>query len=285
MIALPEIETIRRDLDRELSGLRVKSVEVMDGGSVERSGGAKKFADRLHRAKITGVRRRGLYLVMTTDGEDVLVARLGRGGQLRRHANKDRIEPDTAVVVTFTKSGQLRLVDATGEAELFVAGAESLVEEVPELDGLGIDPLDQPVPWRVFGELLLAHKAKLKVVLTDDRLVVGLGEAYSDEILFAAGLRHDRLTTSLGPQEVRRLHRAMVETLHDAAKHRGATLEDGLYVDVHGQPGGYGEYLNVFKRAGRNGRPCPRCHRPIQKHRFQLHKTNRYTYYCEQCQI
>ena len=73
----------------------------------------------------------------------------------------------------------------------------------------------------------------------------------------------------------------MVETLHDAAKHRGATLDDGYYLDVHGQPGGYEEYLNVFKQAGKNGRPCPRCHRPIQKYRFR----RRWTYYCEQCQI
>ena len=281
MIALPEIETIRRDLDRELSGLRIKSVEVMDTRVTKRSGGAKKFAGRLEKAKITGVRRRGLYLIMSLDSEDVIVAHLGSGGQLRRHANRDQTEPNTALAITFTKSGQLRLVDGAGDAELFLASAEKLVEEVPELEGLGIDPLDQPVPWRMFGQILLAQDAKLKAVLTDDRVVVGLGEMYSDEILFTAGLRYDRLTNSLGPQEVRRLHRAMVETLHDAAKHRGSTLEDGLYVDVHGQPGGYEEYLNVFNQAGRNGRPCPRCHRPIQKYRFR----RRWTYYCEQCQI
>ena len=281
MIALPEIETIRRDLDRELSGLRIKSVEVMATGYAKRSGGVKKFVSRLEKVKIANVRRRGLFLIMGLDSEDVMVARLGSGGQLRRHANRDEVEPNTMVSITFTKSGQLRLVDGTGDAELFLVNAENLVEEVPELDGLGIDPLDQPVPWRMFGEILLAQDAKLKAVLTDDRVVVGLGEMYSDEILFAAGLRFDRLPNSLGPQEVRRLHRAMVETLHDAAKHRGATLEDGLYVDVHGEPGGYEEYLNVFKQAGQKGRPCPRCHRPIQKYRFR----RRWTYYCEQCQI
>lgn len=281
MIALPEIETIRRDLDRELSGLRIKSVEVFETGHAKRSGGAKKFAARLEKMKITNVRRRGLYLIMGLDSEDVMVAHLGSGGQLRRHANRDSIEPNTAVAITFTKSGQLRLVDGTGDATLFLANAEKLIEEVPELGGLGIDPLEQPVPWRMFGEILLAQDAKLKAVLTDDRVVVGLGEMYSDEILFAAGLRFDRLPNSLGPQEVRRLHRAMVETLHDAAKHRGATLEDGFYVDVHGKPGGYEEYLNVFKQAGKDGRPCSRCHRPIQKYRFR----RRWTYYCEQCQI
>ena len=281
MIALPEIETIRRDLDRELSGLRIKSVEVMAAGYAKRSGGVKKFVGRLEKMKITSVRRRGLFLIIGLDSEDVVVAHLGSGGQLRRHANRDEVEPNTMVSITFTKSGQLRLLDGTGDAELFLVNAEKLVEEVPELDGLGIDPLDQPVPWRMFGQMLLAQDAKLKAVLTDDRVVVGLGELYSDEILFAAGLRYDRLPNSLGPQEVRRLHRAMVETLHDAAKHRGATLEDGLYVDVHGEPGGYEEYLNVFKQAGQKGRPCPRCHRPIQKYRFR----RRWTYYCEQCQI
>ena len=281
MIALPEIETIRRDLDRELSGLRIKSIEVMDSGVSKRSGGAKKFVGRLEKVKITNVRRRGLYLIMSLDSDDVMVAQLGSGGQMRRHANRDDIESNTLVSITFTKSGQLRLVDGIGDAELFLAKAERLVEEVPQLEGMGIDPLDQPVPWRMFGQILLAQDAKLKAVLTDDRVVVGLGEMYSDEILFTAGLRFDRLPKSLGPQEVRRLHRAMVETLHDAAKHRGATLEDGHYVDVHGKPGGYEEYLNVFKQAGRDGRPCPRCHRPIQKYRFR----RRWTYYCEQCQI
>lgn len=281
MIALPEIETIRRDLDRELSGLRIKSVEVMESRYAKRSGGPKKFVNRLEKLKITSVRRRGLFLIMGLDSEDVVVAHLGTGGQLRRHANRDEVDPNTALSITFTKSGQLRLVDVPGDAEIFLANAEKLVEEVPELDGLGIDPLDQPVPWRMFGQILLAQDAKLKAVLTDDRVVVGLGEMYSDEILFTAGLRFDRLPNSLGPQEVRRLHRAMVETLHDAAKHRGATLENGHYLDVHGQPGGYEEYLNVFKQAGQKGRPCPRCHRPIQKYRFR----RRWTYYCEQCQI
>ena len=278
MIALPEIETIRRDLDRELSGLRIKSVEVMKSGYAKRSGGPKKFVSRLEKLKITGVRRRGLFLIMSLDSEDVVVVHLGTGGQLRRHANRDEVDPNTAFSIAFTKSGQLRLVDEPGDAEFFLANADKLVEEVPELDGLGIDPLDQPVPWRMFGQILLAQDAKLKAVLTDDRVVVGLGEMYSDEILFAAGLRFDRLSNSLGPQEVRRLHRAMVETLHDAAKHRGATLEDGHYLDVHGQPGGYEEYLNVFKQAGQKGQPC---HRPIQKYRFR----RRWTYYCEQCQI
>ncbi|MXW42588.1 MAG: hypothetical protein F4X48_02710 [Acidimicrobiia bacterium] len=281
MLALPEVETIRRDLDRELSSLRIKSVELLEIGLAKRSGGKKKFVGRLEKAKITGVRRRGLYLMMGLDTGEVLVIHLGAGGQLRRHANRDEIEPNTVVSLTFTKKGQLRLLDQAGDVECIVVRADKLTQTIPELEIMGIDPLDQPVPWRMFGQIVLAQEAKLKAVLTDDRVIVGLGELYSDEILFAAGLRYDRTPNSLGPQELRRLHRAMVEILHDAVKHRGCTLEGSYYVDVHGVPGGYAEYINVFKQSGRNGRPCPRCHRAIQKYRYR----RRWTYYCEQCQI
>ncbi len=281
MLALPEIETIRRDLDRELTGLRIKEVTLTKTALAKRSGGRKKFIDRLQKAKVTGVRRRGLYLIFRLDTDDVLVAHLGTGGQLRRHANRDEVESDTFVTLTFTKNGQLRLVDHVGDAEFFVVLTDKLTTTIPELETMGMDLLDQPVPWQMFGQMLLAQDAKLKALLTDETVIAGLGEMYSDEILFAAGLRYDRTPKSLGPQELRRLHRALVETLHDAAKHRGCTLEGSHYVDVHGNHGGYGEYINVYKQSNRGGRPCPRCHRQIQKYRFR----RKMTYYCEQCQI
>ncbi len=281
MLALPEIETIRRDLDREISGLRIKTVDLKSTALAKRSGGRKKFVDRLQKAKITGVRRRGLYLLFSIDTDDVLVAHMGTGGQLRRHANRDEVADNTLVSLTFTSHGQLRLVDQVGDAQFFVVHTDKLAKQIPELDTMGLDLLEQPVPWRIFGQMMLAQDAKLKAVLTDDRVIVGLGELYSDEILFAAGLRYDRSAASLVPQELRRLHRSVVEILHDAAKYRGCTLAGSHYVDVHGEPGGYGEYINVFKQSGKGGRPCPRCHRPIQKYRFR----RRLTYYCEQCQI
>ena len=89
----------------------------------------------------------------------------------------------------------------------------------------------------------------------DSSFIVGLGRVYSDEILHAALLRHDRVASQLITQEIRRLYRAIVETVHNAVKHRGVSI-NGVR-DVFGQPGGYDEYLEVFGRAGersRNGR-------------------------------
>ena len=95
---------------------------------------------------------------------------------------------------------------------------------MPELAHLGFDPVDDMMSWVRFGELLTARKAKLKALLMDQKFVAGIGNIYSDEILCAAGLRYDRSSETLSSQEVRRLYRAMVETLQDAIKHRGSSL-------------------------------------------------------------
>ena len=91
--------------------------------------------------------------------------------------------------------------------------------------------------WEKFWVLLSSHKSGLKALLMDQEFVAGIGNMYADEILFAAGLRYDRLSNSLSSQEVRRLYRAMVETLAEAVKRRGSSLADEQYRDLFGEIG------------------------------------------------
>ena len=95
------------------------------------------------------------------------------------------------------------------------------LETVPELVHLGFDPLEEVMSWARFGQLLADRHTQLKTLLMDQKFVAGIGNIYSDEILFAAGLRYDRGSDSLSAQEIRRLYRAMVETLSEAVKYRG----------------------------------------------------------------
>ena len=95
----------------------------------------------------------------------------------------------------------------------------------------------------------------------DQKFIAGIGNIYSDEILFEAGLRWDRMSDSLSQQEVRRLYRAIVETLQDAVKYRGSSLADEQYVDLFGQPGEYQHHHQVYDR---EGEACVRCRRPIR---------------------
>ncbi len=101
---------------------------------------------------------------------------------------------------------------------------------------LGVDPVEEPISWTDFARLMLANPMKLKAFLMDQSLIAGIGNIYSDEILFAAGLRYDRMSDSLSSQEIRRLYRAVVETLHEAIKYGGSTLADEGYVDLNGTP-------------------------------------------------
>jgi formamidopyrimidine-DNA glycosylase len=134
------------------------------------------------------------------------------------------------------------------------------------------------VSWTSFARVLLSRSAKLKNLLTDPHVVAGIGPIYSDEILWEAGLRYDRTSDSLSSQEIRRLFRALVETLHEAVKHRGTTIDDFPFVDLYGKPGDYQDELKVFAR---EGEPCRRCRAPIVKSRV----ANKPLYHCEACQV
>jgi formamidopyrimidine-DNA glycosylase len=276
---LPEVETIRRDLEREVVGKRLKSVEVTGMRSIRRHPNKKHFISKLEGHKIAGVKRRGKYLVFKLDGPDVLVAHLGMSGQLlRSKGTKDPLVKHTHVVFTFTQGGALRFVDPRTFGELFVTAEDELENQVPELAHLGFDPVDDMMSWTKFGELLLARKAKLKVLLMDQRFVAGIGNIYSDEILFAAGLRYDRSSDSLTSQEVRRLYRAMVETLQEAIKHRGSSLSDEQYRDLFGEKG---DFQTMHKVYDREGEACRRCRSTIIK----VKVNGRSSFLCPQCQV
>ncbi len=277
MPELPEVETIRRELEKEVVGKRIKTVAVTGARSIRRHTNKKQFIARLDGTKINAVERKGKFLLLKLDTEELLVIHLGTSGQLLRAAAKDEVAKHTHVIITFTQGGQLRFVDPGTLGELFVTTPDELDALVPELATLGVDPVEEPMSWQTFGHLLLRHQMKLKAFLTDQSIIAGLGSVYADEILFAAGLRYDRQSDSLSTQEMRRLYRALVETLHDAIKYGGSTLADEQYVDINGKRGEYQEHHKVYDR---EKIACRRCRAPIVKVKFQGA-----TYFCEQCQV
>ena len=274
MYELPEVETIRRDLERELVGKKIKTVAAESMRCLGRYKSRKSFTSQFDIAKITGVSRVGLYITIGLDNDSTLVVSLGSTGSLRRHTNREKVDDGTEIVITFTQHGQLRLVDTEGTAEMFIVDADSLAAEVPEIEGYGIDPVDEPMSWTVFGRLLLARSVKLKTLITDPTFAVGIGPIYSDEILFHAGLRYDRESDTLSSQEIRRLHRAVVGTMHDALKYRGTSVPERPFVDVHGASGEFADHLEVW---GRAGELSSRSRMPIKRVKFG----GGWTYFCD----
>jgi len=280
MPELPEVETIRRDLDKEVVGKRIKTVDVTGMRSIRRHPNKKHFIAKLEGHKLASVDRKGKYLLVRLESGDILIVHLGMSGQLLRARSeaRDPLTPHTHVVITFTQGGQLRFIDPRTFGEMFVTTPEELPGEVPELAHLGFDPVEDMMSWNRFGELLTARKGKLKSLLMDQKFTAGIGNIYSDEILFAAGLRYDRSSETLSSQEVRRLYRAMVETLQEGIKHRGSSLSDEQYRDLFGAKG---EYQSMHKVYDREGQTCRRCRSTIAKVKF----TGRSAFLCPQCQV
>jgi formamidopyrimidine-DNA glycosylase len=275
---LPEVETVRRDIDKEFVNKRIKKVEVTGVRSIRRHVTPTEFVTKTEGRKLGGTRRRGKYLLLMLDNGDVLVAHLGMSGQLLRSQPKEPVPKHTHVVLSFVAGPQLRFVDPRTFGELFVTTPDRLEDEVPELAHLGFDPINDLMAWTRFGDLLTARKGKLKQLLTDQRFVAGIGNIYADEILFTAGLRHDRNSATLTPQEIRRLYRSIGETLQEAIKHRGSSLADEQYRDIFGDTGAFQRLHNVYDH---EGAACPRCRDTI----VRVKAYGRSTFFCPRCQI
>jgi formamidopyrimidine-DNA glycosylase len=295
---LPEVETLRVDLSKEVTGRKVKLVAVGNGRSVRRHQSAKHFRTLLEGRTVKSVGRVGKYLLLGLDNGDTLVVHLGMSGQLLRVKSAKEPKPKhTHVVITFTQGGELRYVDPRTFGEMFVSNGEAKApangsatngsarpeagasrKSVPELAHLGFDPIEDMMSWERFAVLLRSHRAGLKALLMDQQFVAGIGNLYSDEILFASGLRFDRQSDSLSGTETRRLYRAMVETLAEAIKHRGSTLADEQYRDLFGEVGDYQGQHQVYDR---EGQPCRRCRNAI----LRLRTGGRSTFFCEHCQV
>lgn len=277
---LPEVEVMRRDLERDVVGLRIKEAEVKGSKNamrvIRRHKTRRDFTSKLIGHKITKVERRGKYVLMTLETGDVLVVHFGMSGQFQRGTGRVALPPHTHVVLTFHQRGDLRFIDPRTFGEMFVTPADEL-GKVKELQHLAIDPLDQVFTWPTFQFLLADRASKMKQLLMDQKFISGLGNIYSDEVLFHAGIRYDRMSDDLSSQEVRRLYRAIQEVLQDAIKLRGTTLDDEAYVDLFGNPGEYAAELKVY---GRLGLPCRRCRTPIES----VKVSQRSSFYCPQCQ-
>jgi formamidopyrimidine-DNA glycosylase len=296
---LPEVETVRAVLARELTGKKIKTVTVTNGKLTKRHKSVKDFRALLEGTTVKSVSRLGKNLVIGLDSGNHLVVHLGMSGQLlRARGTKDPKPKHTHVVIALNQGGELRYVDPRMFGELYVSVAPpegvkvdvspyaklavggdgvALRSRVPELADLGIDPVEDVVGWDRFAAILRDRTTPLKALLTDQHVIAGIGNIYADEILFTAGLRYDRPAGSLSTIEVRRLHRSIGEVLAEAIKHGGSTLQDEQFVDPDGRPGNFQAQHDVY---GREGEPCHRCRTPIEK----LTVRGRATYFCPNCQ-
>jgi formamidopyrimidine-DNA glycosylase len=276
---LPEVETVRRGLDGALVGRRIDDVRVLGRRTVRRQSPAE-LETRLIGRSVTAAGRRGKFLLLSLDDDSVLVVHLRMSGQLLHVRGPDRppLAPHTHVVLSLEDGTELRFVDPRTFGEWFVSSEVDGRGVPAELAHVGRDPLLEGLPAAFLAGRFAGRRASLKALLTDQRIVAGIGNIYADEICFRAKLRPDRSGGSLTPAEVAALAKAARAVLREAVRMRGSSLVDARYRDVEGDLGSYQGRHAVYDRAGE---PCRRCGGRV----VRLKIGARPAYCCEGCQV
>jgi formamidopyrimidine-DNA glycosylase len=272
MPELPEVETIRRQLEPELVGRRIESAQVLDARWT------RPLPPRdLERAcagrAIEAVGRRGKYLLLSLEGDRWLVMHLRMTGNLVL-GDAGAEPPYLRAVLRLDDGRELRFTDArrfgTG---VMVEGAE--LEEYLR-PRAGIEPLSDGLTAEALGELAAGRRAPLKSFLMVQAGIAGVGNIYADEALHRAALHPLSPAGSMRREHCERLRAGIVETLEAGLANGGASVDD--YLDARGERGTMQDEFLVHTR---EGQPCHRCGEAIRR----IVLAGRSTYFCPGCQV
>jgi formamidopyrimidine-DNA glycosylase len=275
---LPEVETIKRDLETLVVGKKITKIEIIPDPkgfrALRRFPSREAFIREVEGRIITSIGRRGKYLLFGLDSGDKIIIHLGMNGQLLYRARKTDREDFTRVA--FILDGdELRFTDARklGELYLFSPGRY----EDLDVSTRGPEPLSDAFTPGYLAKILAKRKKAIKPVLMDQDVVAGIGNIYSDEILFEARIHPQRPASSLGSREIGRLHQAAQGVLERAIQMRGTSARDERFVDAFGRQGNFQSQLKVYQRTEQ---PCFVCGQPISTSKLG----GRSAHFCPRCQ-
>lgn len=287
MPELPEVETIRRDLQKNITGCRIESVNLHTPEVL-----INNDQIRLDGYRIDSIGRRGKYLLVRLAGsEDAgaqpvwMIVHLRMTGRL--YLQDSGVTGAKHVHVSFRLRGpdgltadkQLVFQDTRRFGRIWVLPADSLGNPLDLPGGLrtlGPEPLDENFTAEVLGRQLGKRPhTPIKGALLDQKVLAGLGNIYADEALFLSGITPSRMTGSLKSAEISRLTASIRKVLEQAVSCQGTTLRD--YVDGWNRKGRFQECLQVY---GRGGSPCLTCGSEISKQKL----AGRTTCWCPTCQ-
>lgn len=285
MPELPEVETIKRGLEKKIIGLNLQKATILTPktfqGEAEKLQG-KKVLNIFRKAKMLGINLAGdvsivFHLKMTGqlifvgDGERLL------GGHPTEDMKGQMPNTSTRVIFEFENGSKLYFNDARkfGWVKLFKT-SDLEEDNYQKLGNLGPEPLKPEFTWQLLKENLLRHKSTpVKVVLMDQSVVSGVGNIYASEALFLARIDPRRKVATLTDPEFQKLHHAIIESLETAIVAGGSTRAH--FVNIEGERGYYLDYAKVY---GKLGQKCQSCPGTIQK----ITQAGRGTYFCPSCQ-
>ncbi len=269
MPELPEVETIKNELLPYVIGHRITGITLFWEGIV-RQPSVEEFCSRLIGQEITGIARRGKYLIFSLSSGDLLIIHLKMSGSLLVGQDSSPPPKYTRAVINLDKGTNVFFRDPRK------FGLMRLVKDDNNIvSKLGPEPLESNFTPQVLAQRLAKRKAPIKALLCDQNLVAGIGNMYADEALFAARIHPLRSGESLTADEVERLYHAIQQVLWSAIGNKGASIAN--YYRPSGERGTAHFQFQVAHRRGQN---CPVCGTPLER----IPIRNRGSYFCPKCQ-
>jgi len=278
---LPEVEVVRRGLERWAVGRTIASAEVLHPRSIRRHvDGPDDFAARVAGHTFASAERRGKFLWLPLNEDEAVTGHLGMSGQLLIQPAGAPDEKHLRIRFTFTDGGpELRFVDQRTFGGMALEPLEKDRHGVvvpSSVTHIARDALDPEFDVDFFHSELRRRDTGLKRALLDQTRVSGIGNIYADEALWSARLHYDKPTSRMRRPDTDRVLGAARDVM-SAALAVGGTSFDSLYVDVNGESGYFARSLHAY---GREGEPCERCGTAIKRESFM----NRSSFFCPKCQ-
>lgn len=281
MPELPEVEVVRRGLDKWVTGRTISGTEVLHSRAIRNHvAGEKDFIKRLDGRTITSVSRRGKFMWLNLDDDHAIVTHLGMSGQVLVQEPEAEREKHLRIRCTFSDGGRaMHFVDQRtfGGMAIEELIAIEFDERVPEsVVHIARDPLDPRFDPSSFVDGIRKKNTQVKRAILDQNLISGVGNIYADESLWRAKLHWATPTQRLTKAKAAELLAHATDVMSEALA-QGGTSFDSLYVNVNGESGYFSRELNAY---GREDEPCDRCGSIIVRDAFM----NRSSFRCPRCQ-
>ncbi len=271
MPELPEVETIRRDLEKEIVGHKIVNLWYDVPKMLQPS---PEVVKRIVGRYFVSAGRIGKLLLLGIEGDGTIGIHLKLSGRLFIRKQTDPEDRFTHVTFKFEDGRELRF------SEVRKFGYVKLIENATDLKKItnefGPEPITKDYTLEVVKKVLVSSSRATKVLIMDQKKIAGVGNIYADEALWYAKIHPETSGNKVPEEQVEELYMGIIKALEQGIEDRGTSIDD--YLDIYGRPGNHAKNLNVFRN---EGSPCSRCGTVIKKIRVG----GRGTHYCPKCQV
>lgn len=267
MPELPEVETIRKYLDKTISGKRIVDIEILS---------KKQFPDspgQVIKTKILSVERRAKNLIIKLSNKKALFIHLKLSGQLIWEEKAKVPAKSTRVIISLGK-GRLFFNDMRKFGWIRVLSQDQLDSE---LKRFGPEPFSKDFSIEYLKKIFKKSSKPIKAILLDQEKIAGIGNIYANEALFVAGVNPLKPVNKLTAKEIGKLQKAILLVLKEGIKYGGSSAADRLYLRPDSSFGSYQQYFKVYQK---DGQMCQKCKLIIKR----INLGGRGTFFCPKCQ-